>query len=104
MKTFSAWNWNLVQLLQLPQSSMICPQRHFHHNTLGPGPLHSKGKIRVFLLQEVLFALVVHSVGVREYGHDTAEAQERLLDSEATNKVFFLFWEGRGLLTSMLLW
>ena len=27
-----------------------------------PGPLNSKGKIRVFLLQEVLFALVVHSV------------------------------------------
>ena len=32
-----------------------------------PGPLHSKGKIRVFLLQEVLFALVVHLVGVSEH-------------------------------------
>jgi len=29
-----------------------------------PGPLHSKGKLRVFLLQEVLFARVVHSVGL----------------------------------------
>ena len=29
-----------------------------------PGPLHSKGKIRVFLLQEVLFVLIVYSVGV----------------------------------------
>jgi len=29
-----------------------------------PGPLHSKDKIRVFLLQEALFALVVYSVGV----------------------------------------
>ena len=31
-----------------------------------PGPLHSKEKMRVFLLQEVLFALVVHSVGGSE--------------------------------------
>ena len=44
-----------------------------------PGSLHSKGKIRVFLLQEVLFALVVHSVGVSEYEHYTAQAQESLL-------------------------
>ena len=29
-----------------------------------PGPLHLKDKIRVFLLQEELFALVVYSVGV----------------------------------------
>jgi len=43
-----------------------------------PGPLHSKGKIRTLLLQEVLFSLVVHSVGVREYGHYTAQAQESL--------------------------
>ena len=41
-----------------------------------PGPLHSKGKIRVFLLQEVLFAIVVHSVGVSEYGHYIAQALE----------------------------
>ena len=31
-----------------------------------PGPLHSKGKISIFLLQDVLFALVVHSDGVSE--------------------------------------
>ena len=31
---------------------------------LAPGPLHLKDKIRVFLLQEELFALVVYSVGV----------------------------------------
>ena len=41
-----------------------------------PGPLHSNGKIRVFLFQEVLFALAVKSVGVNEYGHYTAQAQE----------------------------
>jgi len=41
-----------------------------------PGPLHSKGKLRVFLLQEVLFARVVHSVGVTKNGNHTAQAQE----------------------------
>ena len=54
-----------------------------------PGPLHSKDKIRVFFPQEVLFALVVNSVGVNEYGHYTAQAQESLLNSGTTNKVFF---------------
>ena len=54
-----------------------------------PGLLHSKGKIRVFLLQEVLFALVVHSLGVSEYGHYTAQAQKSLLNSGATNKAVF---------------
>ena len=53
------------------------------------GPLHSKRKIRVFLLQEV-FALVVHSVGVREYGNYTAQEQESLLNSGATNKAVFI--------------
>ena len=56
-----------------------------------PGPLQSKGKIRVFLLQEVLFALVVHSVGVSEYGHYKAEAQGNVLNSGATNKAVFIF-------------
>ena len=55
-----------------------------------PGPLHSKGKIRVFLLQEVLLALVVHSVGVGEYGHYTAQAQESLLNPGATYKAAFI--------------
>ena len=54
-----------------------------------PGPLHSKGKIRVFLLQEVLFALVIHSVGVSEYGHYTVQLQESQLDSGATTKFSF---------------
>jgi len=70
-----------------------------------PGPLHSKGKIRVFLLQEVLFALDVHSIGLSEYGHYTAQAQESVLDSGATKVIrHFSFWEERGLVTSMLLW
>ena len=55
-----------------------------------PGPLPSKGKIRVFLLQEVSFPLVVHSVGVSEYRNYTAQAQESPLDSGATNKAFFI--------------
>ena len=68
-----------------------------------PGSLHSKWKIRLFLLQEVLFAFVVHSVGVSEYAHYKAPAQEGLLNSGATKKAVF-FLEGRGLVTSMLLW
>ena len=55
-----------------------------------PGPLHSKGKIRVFLLQEVLFARIVHSVGVSKYGHWAAQAQESRLDSGAPNKAFLI--------------
>ena len=55
-----------------------------------PGPLHSKGKIRVFLLQEVLFALVVYSVGESEHGHYNAEAQGSLLNSRVTNKAVFI--------------
>ena len=43
----------------------------------GLGPLHLKGKIRVFPLQEVLFAIVARSVGVSEYGHYTAQAQAK---------------------------
>jgi len=49
------------------------------------GPLPSKGKIRVSLPQGVLFVLVLHSVGLSEYGHYTAQAQESLL-----NKAFFI--------------
>ena len=37
-----------------------------------PAPLRLKGKIRVFLFQEVLCALVAHSVGLSECGHYTA--------------------------------
>ena len=55
-----------------------------------PGPPYSKGKIRVFLLQEVLFTLAVHSVGVSKHGHHTAQVQESLLDSGATNMAFFI--------------
>ena len=55
-----------------------------------PGPLHAKGKIRVFILQEVLFALVFHSVVVNDYGLYTAEANESQLNSGAANKAFFI--------------
>ena len=54
------------------------------------GPLHSNWKIRVFLLQEVFFPLVVQSVGVNENGHYKAQAQESLLNFGATNKAFFI--------------
>ena len=55
-----------------------------------PGPLLSKEKIRVFLLQEVLFAIVVSSVGVSDKVHYTAQAQESLLDTGATNMAVFI--------------
>ena len=61
-----------------------------------PGPLHSKSKIRVFLLQKVLFDLVVHSVGVSEYGHYTALAEENVLKSGATNKASFILGRSRS--------
>ena len=54
-----------------------------------PGPLHPKGKIKVFLFQ-VLFAVDVNLEGVSKYGHYTAQAQESLLDSGATNTAFFI--------------
>ena len=54
-----------------------------------PGPLHSKKKIRVFLHEEVLINLV-HSVGVSEYRHYTAQAEESVLNSGALNKAFFI--------------
>ena len=61
-----------------------------------PGSLHSEWKIRVFLLQEMLFALVVHSVGVSEYGQYKAQAQESLLNSGATNKGVFILGRERS--------
>jgi len=68
-----------------------------------PGSLHSKVKIRVYFLQEVLFPHVVHSEGVSEYGRYTAQAQEGLLTLEQQIGQFS-FYECRGLVTSMLLW
>ena len=44
----------------------------------------------------MLFALVVHSVGVSEYGHYKAQAKESLLDSGPTNKAFFFFGKQRS--------
>ena len=43
---------------------------HFHGNTMGSRPSPLKN------LQEVLFACVVHSVGVSKYGHHRAQGKE----------------------------
>ena len=43
-----------------------------------PGSLYLKSKVRIPLLQEVLFALDVHSVGLSKYVHYTAQAKESL--------------------------
>ena len=69
---------------------MACPLWYFHGNTMAPGPLHPKGKVRFPLLQKVLAALDVHSVGVSEYGQYPEQTQQSLSDSGATNKAFFL--------------
>ena len=42
-----------------------------------------------FLLQEVLFDLVVHLVSVSEYTHYITQAEESVLNSGATNNAFF---------------
>ena len=57
---------------------------------MGSRPSPFKGENQSFLLQEVLFAIVVCSVGVREYGHYTAQAQESLLNTGATNTAVFI--------------
>ena len=38
----------------------------------------------------MLFVLVVHSVGVSEYGHHMPQAQESLLNPGAANKAVFI--------------
>ena len=59
-----------------------------------PGALHSK---------EVLFA-IVHSVGMSEYEHYTAQAQESLLNLALEQQIRqFSFEEGRGLVISLFL-
>ena len=94
--------WRLVGLISTKtiENYFWLPfMQSVYGNTIrAPGPLHSKGKIRVSILQELSFVLVVHSVGVREYGNYTTQAQE------SPSVSHFSFWEGRGLVPSMLLW
>ena len=58
--------------------------------------VHSKGKISVFLLREVLFARVVHSVGVSKYGYHTSQARESPSDAGATYEAFFILGRWRS--------
>ena len=44
----------------------------------------------------MLFDLVVHSVGVSEYGHYTAQAEESVLNYKALNKAFFILGRYRS--------
>ena len=76
-----------------------------------PDPIHSKGEIRVFLLQEVLFAFDVHSKGVNKHGHYTAHWHNKyiLFDGLTYNTlgyfasciVFFRAPEGQGKVRAM---
>ena len=63
---------------------------------LAPGPPHPKSNIWVSLLQVVLFASDVQWVGAGEYGNDTAQAQESLSDSGATNEAFLILGKSRS--------
>jgi len=88
--------------IDLKLSTVVALIIKVHDIMSTPGSLHSKGKIRVFLLQEVLFPIVVHSVGVGEYGHYIAQAQESQTLEQQIRQ--FSFKEGRGLVMSMFLW
>ena len=44
----------------------------------------------------MLFALVVHSVGVSEYGHYPAQAEESVLNFGVLNKAFFILGRKRS--------
>ena len=68
LKTFSVWNSKILYSCY-SHHKVPC---YVHCNISiatkwAPVPLLSKGKIRISLLQELLFALVVHSVGVSKY-------------------------------------
>ena len=68
-------------------STVKFPRQHNELQALSKG---NQRAIRVFFLQEVLFVLVICSVGVSAYGHYTKQAQESLLNSGATNKAVFI--------------
>ena len=55
-----------------------------------PEPLHSKGKIRISRLQELLFAHVVHSVGVSKY-MDISQQKHKQIIYANTYIYAFLF-------------
>ena len=56
-----------------------------------------RGKSEVSPSRSVInFDLVVHSVGVREHGHYTAQAEESVLNSGALNKAFFILERWRS--------
>ena len=74
-------------------STVKIPWQHNELQALSKG---NQRAIRVFLLQEVLFVLVINSVGVSAYGHYTEQAQESLLKSGARNKAVFILGRERS--------
>ena len=70
-----------------------------------PGSLHSKGKIRVFLLQEVLFACAMFMQWVGLSVDITKQSSTRKSVRLWCDKIIrhFSFWEGRVLLTSIVI-
>ena len=67
-----------VFCIELKRSTVVALITKFHDLSTVTIPWQHNGlqvlSIQIFLLQEVLFALVVHSVGVSKYGHYRAQA------------------------------
>ena len=71
--------------IELKLSAVVTLLTKFHEMSFVTFPWQQNG------LQALsIFALVVHSVGVSEYGHYKAQAQESLLISGATNTAVFI--------------
>ena len=77
-------------------STVTCPSQHNGLQALSI----QKVKSEFSSFNKFFFAVVVHSVGVSQYGHFTPQAQESPLNSKAPKKAFFIL-ERRGLVTSM---
>jgi len=72
------------------QSSMIFPLWHFHGNIMGSRPSPYKEENQSFPPSRSIICSCCSFSGVSEYGHYTAQAQESLFNSGATNRAVFI--------------
>ena len=78
--------------MELTLSTVVTLITKFHDMSTVTFPWQHNGlqALSIQRRKSELFDLVVHSVGVSEYGHYTAQAEESVLNSEALNKAFFI--------------
>ena len=69
-----------------------------------PGPRHPKGKVRVPLFQELLFAFDFHSESAKRIWSFTQHMHKKVCQPLEQQIRHYSFWEGRGLVMSMLPW